>query len=60
MATEKLSTINGVDVFINDTHIVFFDLNIESPAISPQIEIPSSEWKQIVDFVNSKLNKDGK
>lgn len=55
MATQKLSTSNGVDVFINDSDIVLFELNIESPMVSKQIEIPTSEWEEVKKFVDEKL-----
>lgn len=57
MATEKLSTINGVDVSINSSDIVLFELNIESPIISHQIEIPISEWDEIKKFIDEKLKE---
>ena len=55
MATEKLSTSNGIDIYINDTDIILFELNIESPIVSKQIELDILEWEQIKKFIDEKL-----
>lgn len=60
MAIEKLYTDNGVDITISDTHINFYELDIDSPVASQLISIPISDWEQVVNFVTRKLNKDAK
>lgn len=57
MATEKISTSNGVDIFRHDDSIIFFSLDIESPIISPQISIPINEWDEVKNYIDNKIKE---
>lgn len=56
MAIEKIQTVNGVDISVEENLICLYELNIESPVISAHINIPVSDWESIVKFVNDKIN----